>query len=253
MSSTASTVKSVSGSTQAREKVVMGLRSMDFIQHGTEAQLEIVTPLGQTYKFTTNFIGFDNQQFIFFNLPTIRPSEIEDFFVQGFNIDVEGVSESGEGALIKFRSKIEHVVRAPVPLLILKLPQQAKLIQLRNETRYELRLQGVIQLANRKLEVVLNDVSANGCGFSFDSIAPVFEMDHRVVIEVTNKRSDDTFALSGSIRNARRARGKQSYGVVFDDVGRDNCRRLLSLLIYDGSRYVFKQADKTALRRDTIE
>ncbi|MBV7299277.1 PilZ domain-containing protein [Enterovibrio paralichthyis] len=227
-----------------RERVIMGLQAMDFIQHGTEASLTIVTPLGQRLDFKSNFIGFDDQQHIFFTMPRLTKHEYEEFLVEGFNADIEGISEQGAGALVRFRTRIEHVVYRPVHLLVFPVPQQAKLVLLRNEVRYELRLPGDIQLASRKLRVVLTDVSSGGCGFSFDAISPEFDVDLKIVLEVVNGTSGDTYALSGAVKNCRKKRGRQNYGMVFDEPGKANCRRLLSNLIYDGTKYVFKNPKK---------
>ncbi|PKF50796.1 PilZ domain-containing protein [Enterovibrio nigricans] len=227
-----------------KERVVMGLQAMDFIQHGTEASLDIVTPLGQRLHFKANFIGFDDQQNIFFTMPKLSKGDYEEFFMEGFNVDIEGISEQGEGALIKFRTRIEHVIYRPVQLLVFPVPQQAKLVLLRNEIRYDLRLPSDIQLTNRKLRVILIDVSSGGCGFSYDAISPEFDVDQRIVLEVVNSANGDTYALSGAIKNGRKKRGKQTYGMVFDDPGKANCRRLLSVLIYDGTKYVFKNPKK---------
>ena len=100
----------------------MGLQAMDFIQHGTEACLEVVTPLGLRLNFKANFIGFDEQQHIYFTLPSLSKSDYDDFFIEGFNVDIEGVSEKGEGALIRFRTRIKHVVYRPVQILVFTVP-----------------------------------------------------------------------------------------------------------------------------------
>lgn len=227
-----------------KERVVMGIQAMDFIQHGTEADLEIVTPLGQRLTFKSNFIGFDDQQHIFFILPKFPKSEYEEFFIQGFNVDIQGISEKGEGALVCFRSRIKHVIYRPIQVLVFPVPQQAKLVLLRNEVRYELRLPGDIQLLNRKLRVILTDVSSAGCGFTFEAISPVFDVDLQMTLEVTNSSTGETYALSGSVQNGRTKRGRQIYGMVFNEPGKANCRRLLTGLIYDGTKYVFTNPKK---------
>ncbi|ATF08883.1 flagellar brake protein [Candidatus Enterovibrio altilux] len=225
---------------KTREKVVMGLQAMDFIQHGTEASLEIVTPLGQKLNFKANFIGFDDQQHIFFTMPKLSKNKYNSFFIEGFNIDIEGIFEHGDGALVCFRTRIAHVIYQPVSILVFPVPQQAKLVLLRNEIRYELCLPGDIQLTNRKLRVVLTDVSSRGCGFSYEAMALDFDVDQRIVLEVRNSMTEDTYALSGKVKNGRTKRGKQTYGMVFNEPGKADCRRLLLTLIYNGTRYVFK-------------
>ncbi|WP_325892416.1 flagellar brake protein [Grimontia sp. NTOU-MAR1] len=227
-----------------KERVIMGLHAMDFIQHGTEASLEVLTPLGQRLTFKSNFIGFNEQQHIFFTMPHLTKKEYDEFFIEGFNVDIEGVSEKGGGALVRFRTRIEHVVYKPIKLLVFSVPQQAKVVMLRNEVRYELSLPGDIQLPNRKLRVILTDVSSAGCGFSFDAISPEFDVDQRIVLEVVNNISGENYALSGVVKNSRKKRGKQNYGLVFDGPGKANCQRLQSKLFYDGTKYVFKSPQK---------
>lgn len=239
------TPPTASKKSHAKERVVMGLQAMDFIQHGTEASLEIVTPLGLRLNFKSNFIGFDDQQHIYFTLPKLTKNECLEFLVEGFNVDIEGISEDGEGALVRFRTRIEHLVLRPVQLLVFSVPQQAKLASLRNELRYELRLSGDIQLSNRKLNVLLTDVSSGGCGFCYDAISPVFDVSQKMVLEVSNTSNGDTYALSGAVKNGRKKRGRQIYGIVFDEPGKANCRRLLSNLVYDGTKYVFKSPKKS--------
>lgn len=227
-----------------KERTVMGIRAMDFILHGTESWLEIITPLGQRIRFKSNFIGFDEQQHIFFTLPNLSKTEYHQFFIEGFNVNVEGLLEKNEGALVCFRSQIEHVIYNPLMLLVLSVPKEAKLFLLRDELRYQLKLSAEIQLPTRKLAVVLTDVSPNGCGFRFNAISPVFEMAQNIVIEISNNVISDTYALSGAIKNSQKKRGRQIYGLAFDEPGKANCRRLLAALIYDGSKYIFKEKIK---------
>ena len=244
MNTQSTSTEKPSTKTKTKERVVMGQQAMDFIQHGTAASMEVVTPLGRRFNFKSNFIGFDDQQHIYFTLPKISKIEYEEFFVDGFNVDIEGISEQAEGTLVRFRSRIEHVIIRPVQVLVLSVPQEAKLALLRNELRYELQLSGDIQLSARKLNVLLTDVSAGGCGFTYDAISPVFEVAQKIVLEVSNTTTEDIYALSGAIKNGRKKRGRQIYGMIFDEPGKANCRRLLSTLVYDGTKYVFKNARK---------
>ncbi|WP_233264440.1 hypothetical protein [Grimontia hollisae] len=60
------------------------------------------------------------------------------------------------------------------------------------------------------------------------------------MLEVVNGSDGDIYALSGSVKNGRKKRGRQIYGMVFDEPGKANCRRLLKSLTYDGTKYIFK-------------
>ncbi|WP_126167677.1 PilZ domain-containing protein [Shewanella khirikhana] len=224
-----------------REKAVSGLMAMDHIDHGSEVSVEITTPLGQRLTANTHFIGYDNKKHIFYSLPAMKPAEMDLYLQVGFWVFVTCISERAEGAIVKFKTCIDHVIRTPVGLMILKLPEQATLFQLRGEMRYQLNINGFLLTAQRRMEVALKDISMSGCCFSYQGIAPVFESGQEMTLEVASPDSGETFPLSGIIRNRRVHRGRQEYGLQFDDTGTGNCKKLLSRLIFDGAKLVFRQ------------
>ncbi|WP_077646860.1 flagellar brake protein [Salinivibrio sp. IB643] len=222
-----------------REDTVIGLRAVAFMKHGTTTQVQIKTPVGQTYRSDCTFIGFDGEKRLFFSLPTENLNQVNQFFIEGYRLAVDAVSDEGEGAKVRFASKISTVLKAPVNLVVVELPQQAKLIQQRKDNRYELNVKGEVPLGNRRLSVNLTDISAGGCGFSFDAIAPVFEKHHQIAIQIQAPDSDDCFVLSGQVENRQQKWGMQRYGVSFDRGGLKHCEALIKRLVYDGSHYIF--------------
>ncbi|OOF28326.1 MULTISPECIES: PilZ domain-containing protein [Salinivibrio] len=222
-----------------REEAVIGLRAVGFLKHGTATHVQIKTPVGQIFSCQSTFIGFDGDQRLFFTIPTRNIKQLNQFFVEGYRIAVDGVSDEGEGTKIRFASRISHIMMSPVAIMLVELPQQAKLIQQRKESRYELNVKGEIPLEKRRLSVNLTDISAGGCGFSFDAIAPVFEMKHQLAIQVRPSHGDDCFVLSGQVENRQQKWGMQRYGLSFDQSGLQHCRELIKRLVFDGSRYIF--------------
>ncbi len=142
-------------------------------------------------------------------------TRLTNFFIEGYRLAVDAVSDEGEGAKVRFASKISTVLKAPVNLVMVDLPQQAKLIQQRKDNRYELNVKGEVPLGSRRLSVNLTDISAGGCGFSFDAIAPVFEKHHQIAIQIQAPDSDDCFVLSGQVENRQKKMGDATLrGVV---------------------------------------
>ncbi|MGI2258085.1 PilZ domain-containing protein [Shewanella sp. GXUN23E] len=224
-----------------REQPVSGLSAMDFIDHGSDVCIEFQTPLGQKTQIETQFIGYDNKRHIYYSLPRMPPADMELYLQPQFWAFVTTTSERGEGAIVKFRTQIEFVITQPVSLLVLKLPEQAMLFQLRKEMRYQLNIKVALLMEKRKLEVELRNISANGCGFSYRGIAPVLESGAAYTIEVCCPNTKETFLLQGIIRNHRVHRGRQEYGLLFTGEGGKTGRSLLSKLVFNGAKLVFQK------------
>lgn len=235
----------------AREKEVTGLCSMDFIDHGSDVSVEFQTPLGQRTRAETQFIGYDNKRHIYYTLPTLPAKEVDLFLQPSFWVFVTTTSEKGEGAIVKFKTQIEFVINQPLPLMILKLPEKASLLQLRSEMRYQLNIKSKLLLDKRNMDVDIKNISVNGCGFNYRGIAPVFESGDIQTLEVICPNTKETFLLEGIIRNHRVHRGKQEYGLQFTEKGTQNCRVLLSRLVFNGAKLVFQKKGKKAAAEAT--
>jgi len=211
------------------------------INHGSEVTISVRTPIGRSYRIETIFIGTNGNDEIFLELPTISQTEFDNYFYDGFLLTVKAISEKGEGAIVNFKTQISQVVHKPVKLLILSVPLQMSLQQLRTEPRYEVKLQGTIALANRELLVDFKDLSTNGCCFQLEVNGPQFNEDTTVCVEVRDPKTRHIFRLTGQVKNIHKTGARNNYGVMFDDVGQKQAKQLMAQLIFDGSKLSFKQ------------
>ncbi|WP_299018709.1 flagellar brake protein [uncultured Photobacterium sp.] len=229
-------------SNKNREKTVSGSQGIAMISHGSDVTISVKTPLGRWFRVDTIFIGTNNRDEIFLELPTLSKAEFDQYFYDGFWLKVKAISERGEGAIINFKTQISQILFKPVRLLVLDLPMTAELIQLRSEPRYDVSLQGMIPLSNRKLLVDFTDLSKHGSGFQHDVTGLQFEEDSSLTIVVQNPNTEEEYHLSGKVKSkhGQRSGAFYRYGLIFDELGSQQVKRLLSKLIFDGSKLSFK-------------
>ena len=225
------------------EKSVSGVAAMDFIDHGSEVSIEFQTPLGQKTNIETQFIGYDNKRHIYYSLPKMPPADMALYLQPQFWAFVTTTSDRGEGAIVKFKTQIDFVITQHVSLLVLKLPEQAVLFQLRKEMRYQLNIKAKLLMEKRKLEIELRNISDNGCGFSYRGIVPVLTSGADYTIEVSCPNTKEIFLLEGIIRNHRVHRGRQEYGLQFTSEGKKTELSLLSKLEFNGAKMVFQKPE----------
>ncbi|MGR5149681.1 PilZ domain-containing protein [Photobacterium alginatilyticum] len=227
-------------STKSREKTISGNQGIAMVRHGSEVTISIKTPLGRLYRIETVFIGSNSSDEIFFELPEVSKSVIDEYFDQGFWLTVKAISEKGEGAIVNFKTQIMYTILKPTRLLVLELPRTMGLLQLRSEPRYDVKLQGKIALAQRELLVDFKDLSKNGCCFYQDINGPQLREDMAIVVMIQNPASGKVFTLTGLVKSVHRSGSQNYYGMLFDLDGQKQAKALLAQLIFDGSKLSFK-------------
>lgn len=218
---------------------------MDHLLQGGEAMVEVTTPIGQSHAITTMLIGTDRQNYLYFSMPDLTAYHRNQFFVEGYRLSINLISERGDGAMIHFDSKIEHIVLKPLQIFTVKLPNQILLHPLRHETRYPVDITAQIMAAKRQLDVQVRDLSIKGCSFSILPLAPQFASDQAVMLRVAHPYRAQHFLLSGLICNQRKMSANTVYGVKFDREGSRHSLELLKCLEFNGSLMVFSQPPAT--------
>lgn len=107
------------------------------ITHGSEITLSVKTPVGQLYQVNSVFIGTNGKDKLFIELPEVNKAERDQFFQLGYRMTIKAVSDKGEGALVRIRTQISHIITEPVPLLVVDIPLKIDVVQLQKESRYD--------------------------------------------------------------------------------------------------------------------
>lgn len=221
--------------------VINSVDALPMIDHGRELSIGIVTPVGTSFRVKSNFIGTHSSHMILVELPKISDDHLKTFFQEGFWATLRAIAPRGEGAVFSFRSQILHIIRAPIAMVAMSIPQTLQSTPLRNEPRYEVNLRAKAYSTNHRIECVMRDLSKSGCLYITPSLTRPFSAGAKVELLISMPGKSSSFEpLSGTISNVKQSSQKRSYGVSFDERGKQNAKTLLAHLKFDGNRLALR-------------
>ncbi|MBA5761405.1 flagellar brake protein [Vibrio sp. 404] len=214
---------------------VDGLAMLD---HGRELNIGIVTPVGTSFRAKSNLIGTHSNHMILVELPKLSEDKLLAFFQEGFWATIRAISPRGEGAILTFRSQILHIIRTPIAMVAMSIPQTMQTSPLRNEPRYEVNLAAKVHSTNHRIECEIKDLSKSGCLYVTPSLTRPFNAGEDIELHIrSSSNAPHKFEpLTGRICNVKQASQKRRYGVMFDDDGKKVAKSLLANLKFDGSK-----------------
>ncbi|WP_439333143.1 flagellar brake protein [Vibrio sinensis] len=216
--------------------------TLGLIEHGSELIIGITTPVGTTFRTKTAFIGTHSHKVILAELPNISDEDLKFFFQEGFWTVVRAISPRGQGGMIQFRSQISHVVRAPFPMMALSIPSTMQLTPLRTEPRYDVNLPAKAHSTNHRIDCDLRDLSRGGCQFVTSALSRPFDIGESVELHIVTRSSKNPVfdPLFGSVCNIKPSPHNIRYGIKLDIRGKNNAKKLLSQLKFDGSKLTLR-------------
>ena len=217
------------------ESTINSSDAIDMVSHSSELTINLMTPIGIRYQGKTKFIGRHSDNFILLELPKIAEEDRIFFFQAGFWMGVRAISAKGEGALIRFRSQIMHILMAPVPLLMISIPSMMKINQLRQEPRYDVNIKAHIFINSLKLACEIRDLSKGGCRFITSPLAQHLDVGDQIYIKIIlpNKSLVKLVPLHGMICSLQRSMHYAKYGLKFDDESRVQVQSLFRQMKFD--------------------
>lgn len=227
-----------------KEKTVSNINSTDalnMIEHGSDMTIGITTPVGTTFRCSTAFIGTHSDNLILIEVPKISDDDLSFFFQAGFWLTVRAISPRGEGALVHFRSQLQHVIKEPIAMITMSIPNSMQVTQLRKEPRYDVNLNGRLIFGGATANCEVRDLSKSGCRFITPPLGRTYQVGDIVSIELGASSSSDFEPLTGRVCNLQRSTHYSRYGLEFDALGRDNAKSLLSKLKFNGTKLTLKR------------
>lgn len=220
--------------------------ALDMVSHGSELYFSVTTPVGTTFNGTTKFIGSHTDNYIFIEVPDISKENFEFFLQEGFWLNLRAISHRGEGAIVRFRSQIRFVLDAPVPMIMISVPNVMQVSQLRKEPRFELNLPATALVKKAKLDCELRDLSKSGCRFVMPPLSKMLTVGDKISLHVSvpsqsNQSNQYLAPLVGEICNFQASHHYNRYGVKFDEFGLENAKKLLARLKFDGTKLSLKR------------
>ncbi|WP_375749917.1 PilZ domain-containing protein [Vibrio sp. HN007] len=224
------------------ESTINSTDAIDMMSHGSELTINITTPVGIKYMGKAKLIGTHTDNLILIEPPEISDDDFEYFFQEGFWINVRAISHKGEGAIIHFKSQIEHITHDPLRMVMINIPGMMKINQLRKEPRYDVNLAARAQVGQCKIECEIRDLSKGGCRFITSSLANSFNIGDDVQLEIVthSKARVKLLPLTGNICNLQGSIHYAKYGIKFDEEGMGNVKALLTHLKFDGTKLALK-------------
>lgn len=231
----------------ANNKNVSTLKSVDalaMVEHGGELTMAITTPVGTTFRCKTAFIGTHSDSVILAELPKISEDDLGFFFQEGFWSAIRAISPRGEGAIIHFRSQLQHIFKDPIPMVAMSVPQTMQVTQLRKEPRFEVNLDARVVAESHKLDCEIRDLSKGGCRFVTAPLSRPFQVGEEIAlhVQIPQSRGAHFDPLYGRVCNLQRSHQYARYGIAFNQNGVNNAKTLLSHLKFNGTKLTLKEA-----------
>ncbi|GAB2646729.1 flagellar brake protein [Vibrio panuliri] len=226
------------GGTAQIQTTIKSIDGLAMLDHGRELSVNIVTPVGTGFRAKSNLIGTHSNHMILLELPKLNEDKLQAFFQEGFWATINAISPRGEGAVLTFRSQILHVIRTPIAMIAMSIPQTMQAAPLRNEPRYEVSLNAKAHSTNHRIDCDIKDLSKSGCLYVTSSLSRPFSVGETVELHLSTEatRGQQFQPLTGRICNVKQASQKRRYGVMFNDEGKKVARALLDNLKFDGSK-----------------
>lgn len=224
------------------ESTINSTDAIAMVDHGSELTINLTTPVGIRYMGKTTFVGTHSDNFILLEIPNISEEDQDYFFQEGFWMNIKAISQKGEGALIYFRTQIMHILKEPIPLIMVTIPGLMKINQLRKEPRYDVALKAHAEVGQTKLECEVRDLSKGGCRFITSPLAKKYDVGEEVVINIITPPNSKVklLPLYGTICNLQSSMHYAKYGIKFSETGQTHVKSLLGLLKFDGVKLTLK-------------
>ncbi|WP_159064811.1 PilZ domain-containing protein [Thaumasiovibrio subtropicus] len=219
-------------------RYLRGAEAFKLVSLSAEVTLSITTALGKKIRCKSRLTGCDFGNHIFLASPDISPRDKRYFLNAGYWVQVDTICDRGEGARLSFKSRITRYVDE-LDLLAIELPYTVTMKTLRSESRYATSIKGVVANSDKKVPMLITDLSKQGCGLALNRLHDVLSVEQQVKIRVKNDLTNQVFVLSGEVKNRTLGSGDIRVGVKFNDKSADGVRQLMSQLTYNGDALVF--------------
>ena len=203
---------------------------------GKQLDLQFTHPVGLRLK--TSLVGYSIGQYIIIKHPEpAKLASYNDVLVEGNVVIVRYLVEGNQGHCCAFKSTIRAVSKHPHVMIFLDFPASIENRELRNHQRYVTHLPASIY-ANKadtdtqaRINGVINDVSAKGCGFSFKSENSKLTVNKTRIVVIVTLSGGGSLKIPAKVCNSRFQQGKINVGIAFDDADEQVQQLLEHLLI----------------------
>ncbi|WP_448210934.1 flagellar brake protein [Colwellia sp. MEBiC06753] len=189
-------------------------------------------------RIKTTLIGYELGKYIVLKHPEpSRVNSYQDVLVEGNVVIVRYILEGTQGQCCAFKATIKQVIKYPEKLIFIDFPEVIENRELRLHQRFVTHLPASLVAitpeseGRSKLNGIINDISAKGCGFSFKSDNAKVKVNKTEVNVLIALGTDNEISIPARVCNSRFEQGKVFVGVQFNDADKQVKRVLEHLLI----------------------
>lgn len=192
------------------------------LQPGKTLDLQINHPVPLRLKLT--LVGYELGKYILLKYPKVaRTSDYKDVLVEGNVMIVRYLMEGNKGECFAFRSSIKSISLSPEKLLFLEYPKRIENRQLRTQQRTSIHIPAAIMLEDTgtdkdaRINGIIGDISAKGCGFTFKSNSDKTKVNKRDIFVCIQSPIDGEVKVPAKVCNSRNEKGMVNVGIQFID------------------------------------
>jgi len=140
-------------STDLKKYLQFGMRLSAVIHFGPKDQ----------YTIGCQFVGLKENSFVIFELSNRSMEELVVRKVNNVAVIIRGVSDTVEGHIIAFKSKIAGIKMFGTWLMFVSYPLQIESKPIRENRRYKVHIGAEVKIGRMKYQAELLDISISGC------------------------------------------------------------------------------------------
>ncbi|MFD2166293.1 flagellar brake protein [Thalassotalea euphylliae] len=203
---------------------------------GKAMDIQLTHPVNTRLKAL--LVGYEIGKYILVRPPEITTaSGLKNILVEGNIVIVRYIVEGTTGKCYAFKAAIKHITKHPHTLLFLDYPQKIESRELRTHQRFTTHIPASIwsttnrQEGQHRIEGIISDISASGCGFSFQTENEKLKVNKTDVMISLALREDEKIEIPALVCNSRFEQGKVFVGIKFNEADKQVEKILEHLLI----------------------
>lgn len=198
------------------------------INVGTELLVEFVN---LNLRVKTTLVGFESGGYLIIRISSQDLVNCRSDIIRDCNLIVRYLYR---GSVYGFKTSILNMVSNPARLLFLSYPTRIEGYNVRSNPRYECILPAAIKMGETSAEMVIVDISRDGCRCVVKTSAVAdpeelykfIDVNKGVQVLLQLPGIEDRIDLSGDIRNLNKDSDRIVFGLMFDSLRQDVKARL---------------------------
>ena len=195
----------------------------------------VVELSGLNLRIKCVFVGMDTGRFI---VAKLSPNDLIGVFRSDtVTKSPIKVTYQHKDVIYAYGGEILNVVSNPTKLMFISYPEKVEELKVNPQTRLECALPSVVMLANDFVDMVIADISADGCqgvikppGAGAQTLSALIQVNKAMDIRTQFPGGNETFSFTAKVRNVSNDVDKISIGMVYAEMPQEAKGKLLGYI-----------------------